>query len=325
MVRTGGEYRRRPMDARLSIPACMALIVLLPVRGAEKTPTLPEKELAKASPEKAARDLYRTTAKKNPEQLARLVDGPDDSLALWARWHLLSRSLEKASDQRRLVQCDRFLGWIEGRHRVSVPEWWRFWLIASHAGLSEEGSIAFWEESAKQHPALFERKGKWWIFDPLPLKKAGERLRIPRGTSLTTKGKHFVLEQDGKKVQIEKAVVKDMEEDFGSRFRFRFRLAPQAALLGGTDGVGSPYPLRCVDPKTGRARWKQSVWAIGTRSLSFRSFSGPWQHDADLVVTKDKAFVFGRVTGEGYVEAFDLRTGKCILRFATNGWGFNDD
>jgi hypothetical protein len=81
-------------------------------------------------------------------------------------------------------------------------------------------------------------------------------------------------------------------------YSLRFCITPEAMVLVGYNSVGSSIPIRCIDTLSGKVRWSQRGWAIGTRE--FGSFTGPWHHDCDVVITPHKVFVFGHVTSEAY-------------------------
>lgn len=87
---------------------------------------------------------------------------------------------------------------------------------------------------------------------------------------------------------------------------------------------GDHYPIACNRPKADDCIWEATVWAVGEENITFAR-TGAWSHDVELVATKEIVAIFGRASGELYVEGFNLKTGASLFRFSTNYWGYRGD
>src|SRR5262249_17086761 len=88
---------------------------------------------------------------------------------------------------------------------------------------------------------------------------------------------------------------------------------------------GDRFTLVCLDTLSGRELWRSEVWARGGENFGGPgSGPGPY-HEASLIVKENEIAVAGYCLGAVYLEKFDRRTGKAILRFCTDYWWQDND
>jgi hypothetical protein len=80
-------------------------------------------------------------------------------------------------------------------------------------------------------------------------------------------------------------------------------------------GAGFGYTVQVTDGKTKKMLWKRAVWAVGRTALA-----GEGVHQIELVISKDRLFVFGAESHGVYAEVFKLEDGTPLVRFCTCYW-----
>ena len=75
-----------------------------------------------------------------------------------------------------------------------------------------------------------------------------------------------------------------------------------------------PYKLCAIDRRSSKVIWSSLVWAAG----GMKTYTGQGWHQAELTLTSGNITVFGVAGDTAYVEMFDRKTGKNIVRFSTS-------
>ena len=237
--------------------------------------------------------------------LRELTTHPSDHVALPAAWSLYNRTIPRRdahvgpgdTSVRFAPDLQRFVGFLEGRLRVAVPRWWETAL----------------EELQRQQPSDRTLPGAGWQSVKQDVGKVREPL-----IQLTFPGNSTV-----------DRIVIPLPTDAFSKLR-----GPQRTRLVAVTGNqhnsmllkwtyrGSQADLLCFDPTTGAERWRSQTWGLGpNRELNFVRY----KHYVSLVLNSQQVVVFGATLQGAYVEAFDLKDGTCVARFATTNWFVRKD
>ena len=309
------------MNSRLLLIALLLIIGRSPCSdAAEPTATdasLAEKAAAIAQQFGKAKDCLKrwdfsieVLQKADSEVLNQLMLGENDSLALLAAWTILIRDFgvltpEDAEDDPELYGGDQplsfdpqrfqhFLGFIEGRFRVSVPEVWAENLQACK--INDAGDlIAFGRDSP-----LF-----------VLAETRTDKLLAASGTTLRdVKGGKEVAFSDGKTFFIPEEFYKH-DASLDGIYAMR---APEDKVLVALPPSYHDYELLCFSMSSGELIWRTTVWAdcIGGSS------GIPLPNSVKLIIAGNRIYLFGNSGGAiAYLEGFDLQDGRPVLRFST--------
>ena len=256
-------------------------------------------ELAKAIQEKAAPswevgDLGRAFGDLSEAEVAALKQHKNKAVALRAAWEQQRRLLRRASQGTREEpsswRVNRFLGFLEGRLRVTIPTTWEKRLAKVH--LRSDGTVTF---PASAQPALSEG-----------LNTATVSLSEFNGKP----GPELVI--DGRSFALPSQIAEKLKEAGAEHVTI---LLQEGMCLALAYSDAAPIRLIRYDIKAREIVWESSIWGIG-QGL----FGGISQHSATIACGAENVLVFG-VTGLGaYVECFALADGAALVRFATNDW-----
>jgi hypothetical protein len=228
----------------------------------------------------------------------RLLKGHSElSIALRAAWEAVRRTISEEK-QPIAVKPDadalhRFVGFLEGRLNVPLPNWWEQKLLNAHA----------YEREHTYFPLLDERPYH----------------RTESGLSALS---HIKIAK----------IDKDLVASEGNRsFRIPSLLVETSQRKGPVDAVGvlideercyvalhsarcSPFKVSSVDRSVDRVVWSVEVWAAG----GLIDYAGRGHHWITLDVRDGTLFVFGAGDDAVYVEGFSLNDGSNRFRFSTS-------
>lgn len=236
------------------------------------------------SPAELAIRIKKFVLHRNLEDLPRLVSDPDCTLALAGGWERVRRTFPQAKQQNAVNvngrAISRFLGLIEGRLRVIIPESWE--ASAMSATGYGQNTIGFtlsepmWEILKKQKPL---RSDDHWI-----LEKDGQTIKLPAedGHGLI---RNFSLLIDGETTYV--------------------------ALYG---WPATPYSLFAIERGSNKILWSSKAWATG----GLKGYQGLGSHFVEMRSTDETLIIFGCSDDCIYVEMFDKKTGKNRCRFSTS-------
>jgi len=224
------------------------------------------------------------------EKLNELIADKDCQVCLAAAWERVYRALPKEEREPETDRAapnpfamSRFLGLIEGRLGVNIPESWE--AAFASVNISEQIYVSFPEndtEGADGEGAI---------------QKASVVLEQSKGHLIVKQGAEIWL-LPSEDQWVENASV---------------ALTDEHAYLAAYSQFPVHYRLYKLDRQTGNILWVARVWADG----GLMSYTGMGWHHVDLQVTTGTIVVFGISTVTAYVEAFDKRSGESRCRFGT--------
>jgi hypothetical protein len=237
------------------------------------------------SPRALEAGVVKLLSSSQTSELDELVTDPDCAVALAAGWERVCRTLP-VEEQDKLVIPDarmisRFLGLLEGRIQVHIPEGWEAAVKSAKAygQRSVTFSVPRHEDQPSPGHGFLRRAGDRWI-----VKKESQLIKLPA--------------DDGA------GPVDYASVEFADSRAY-------TALYG---WMPIPYLLSATDRGSGEIIWSSRVWANGDRG----AYTGPGRHFVTIRSTRDKIVVFGLSSfGSAYVEVFDKKTGENRCRFNT--------
>jgi hypothetical protein len=253
--------------------------------------------LAADSPDVALRGytaLFRST---KAERLRHLQMTASDTIAVQAAWEEIERTIPENPD--RVVRPDRdklarFIGFLEGRGRVQVPEWWADAVLDARANC--RGNV---------------------YAGGLTLMPFGEaKQKTPKPPPVAT-----FAQKDGKgvvRVGSDLAIIPDDLRDKLKAGRsldqgLSALITPTRCYVAVYDHAGYPYRLACVDRASTKTRRVAKVWASWWGNAS-------GQHHQYVEVTEQgkRVVVCGIASSGFHVEAFGAEDGVNVLRFSNS-------
>lgn len=248
-------------------------------------------------------------------ELAALRRQSDDGLAIRAAWEDIRRTIPRvdaktasSADANKSHAVDRakiarFLGYVEGRLNVGLPDWWvqRFQKTRVHA-------IAKWKPrviAAIGGPFVLLARPLEHDINPTRVTKAGwvifrdlKMRTSPNGT--------ITIETDGKTANLPKELTDNANSISAIRLGDEFIIATYYE-----DGYGCDI---CRLKANGELVWKERAW--GEISPSKNGLG--YHHWVELVVEKDRLFIFGGTDNSMYLECFRHDDGANEFRFGTS-------
>jgi hypothetical protein len=249
----------------------------------------------------ALADVYsRHSAEVSANRLAELRFSENDGLALQMTWADVRQAVDPATKKIHAAALSRFLGFIEGRLRISVPTWWQETLKGVEVHRTNE-------ESFRDVGMLSIRQSR----------ELG--LRVQGSTVLDSDG-------DGVRMSVGRvsAVVPNASFERLTRRGGALKDPSQLSAVIGDKSVyialypdaGFPFKVHSLERMRGSVQWSADVWAAGREvALGIGSF-----HAVELVLTRRTLFVFGAEGDALYIEAFNADNGRNLCRFCTSFW-----
>jgi hypothetical protein len=253
--------------------------------------------------------VRHTAVSASPEQLQKLSADANDGVAIRAAWEIARRRLAEdiAADPHNkdgilLKGADRFIGFVEGRLRVSVPQWW-----ASQLALARATRL--------ERPELFGS----WDWDKDRLTQIGPReLSTAFGvvpSIVRNKSGELHIAWDKRKLRLSaKQIPNDptCEDLTGLVYRDR-------CLVLGYDRDSFSWlnwVIYGVDPISSDVLWSSRRTFDARRTDGDpMGHTGASIHHVSLVGRDDVVFVFGMECKLVYIEAFRLSDGRPLMRF----------
>jgi hypothetical protein len=258
---------------------------------------------------------YRTLFKAlDREGLEGLEHDRDSGIALQAAWEL---HVERAIRGKRSPHPERFLGFLEGRTKLRVPLRWEVELVTEP--LPSDRIAPAMEDYLPIAP-FFSKEDGLYKEEPERFDETNLGPRVPSGTRLTrTEGGITIMVRDATVTMDEKLFQQIKKEPRGEFDELRAVLGPKFSYIAWYDPIGDPFPLVCLDSRSGKLRWRVKSWGSGADNRL--GYSGPTRHDVYVSVASGKVVLFGRAFGGGcYLEAFSEDTGSSLYRFSTSYW-----
>lgn len=237
----------------------------------------------------------------------------DPDIALQAAWELTLDSNEEKTPG---FLLPRFFGFFEGRTKLKIPRRWEAAMARKASGERKD----LQELVLKNYflsPIYGKKPGLGLVYYPIQYKKTSMDFSAPEGTSLEKRDDQIIISVSGKTVAISQEDFKKAAEKYVFLDQFIADLSADRSYLALFARVCQPFPVACVDNKTGKTIWRARVWGLGN---GFRGpGTGPRYHELMMVLEKNQVALFG-ITSSGhcYCESFDAESGKNIFRFNTD-------
>lgn len=243
----------------------------------------------------AYRSLFATAG---ADALSRLQIVDDDSIAIQSAWEAVALTVPvKNGDSFYRPDAQKlnwFLGFLQGRTRVSPPDWWREVVLDARAN----------------------RRNNIYHGDPKSVpyrRRTGiDRVTCPKNASVQKNGDSIVYRVGEAKISIPEEL-----KERGNHGTFIENVSgsftDKHCFLALHDPVGYPHKVGCIDRTSGKLVWKATVCGSwwGDSSGSFESWVA-------VVPTGDgRVFVFGAAGGL-YLQGFRATDGQSLVRFSTN-------
>lgn len=242
--------------------------------------------------------LYRSLfAAAGPNGLSRLQSLPDDSIAIQAAWEsvALTVPLEMTNEPVRL-DADRlnwFVGFFEGRARVSLPKGWRELML---------------DARTNQRDNIFPGEPK---SNPYHDAVAG-RVKCPTDASVNTSSDAVVFRIAADRIMIPEKIMR-RAEDGGVYFNVSGCFTPERCFLAVHNDFGAPHDVACIDRSSGKLLWKSTACGSCWHPVWGSGKCWVWVVFTD----DDRVFVFGAESCGFYVHAFNADDGKSLLHFSS--------
>ena len=200
-----------------------------------------------------------------------------------------------------------FLSFVEGRARVTAPEWWKESVRGAKVNrVYRVGSAAWPKAPLYHHFSMIDGKPISNIIADQDSESWRNEASAPLDTRLLRRDGSITIE-----IGSDVATVPDLFFDCG---RISCLLTKTACYLAPHHHAGDSFELFSVDRATGELSWKSNVVATNWGSLT----SG--KHDMWVTITEQdhRLVVFGASTTGVFVEAFRPDDGGNLFRFSSS-------
>lgn len=241
---------------------------------------------------------------QSDDQLRELAKGDRPSVALLSSWQIVQRA---AKDDKQ-TQFDAFLKTLE--QHLGIPpsdDWLQLLTSAARLRPANVGSNEFSPSCCTM------KKGEGGH------KVQTDRLTIHLHASqkVSVAGEKMIFECDKHRCEVEHKAFHPIGK--GTVHQLSYYLDSDVLLVAMIDHSGVSYPLFCFNTIDGQPLWMSDVWAtLSGESLLFRPKGGV--HCLQLQRTGNRMVLLGYAGWAVYCEAYELESGDCSLRFASNVW-----
>ena len=222
------------------------------------------------------------------KKLAKSADDTNLTIAMRACWEMVAKSPLKPDTKAQTLLED-----FEKRVSVPVPEVWK-----------EELRNLF----------LVQQSG----FSASSKLKGGFAFGVDREYRANSFAGAVTTAQLAIKLDLDKSRLADLQGryPFFREVKVAFSKSNERSFVVFFCDWEQPYPLLCVDSKSGNMLWEQPVWGTGTIG------PGSGQHVNYLAIACDsqQVAIFGKGSLGLSIEVFSTEDGKPQLRFATTNW-----
>lgn len=258
--------------------------------------------LSKSDGQTTSQAYRRLFEAAGPEGLAELKQSHHDSIAIQAAWEEVTLTAPETVP--RVARPDaesllRFFGFLEGRARVEIPEWWTTVVLDSRR--YRKGN----------HILLrLPRSGDAKLEDPYHI--AGPNfVRAPHDTTILDAGR-VTLRTGEDSIEIPDELID--RSDSGKLLKnFSALFTNEKCYVAIHNSWGHPYTLACLDQSTGAIVWTTNVWATFWGLGSGRSRA--WVF---VTLQGERVVVLGASSTGIHVEAFDAKDGTNQFRFSSS-------
>lgn len=239
----------------------------------------------------------------------------DTTRALAAAWELCRRT----PDERVTPRPPWFLGFFEGRTKLTPPLWWQFAVhLACFAGRPGYESLA--AAALPNYVPLCPQVRKGPSGSPFicfpQAHDTGLELRAPTGTEVASEKDTVAIRVGERTLRLRGKNVKELRDLAFGNDTIETCVTKDRSFVAFVDKFADPYVLACVDTRSGKVLWRTWVWGLG----NYGGYTGSWTHNVQIVSDNRVVAVYGECVLECYAEAFDVETGKSLFRFTSCLW-----
>lgn len=294
----------------------LAMILLCSVLGMEQTSVEAQEDLSEFVDAALTATSMGELRERNkmlfnhaiPDAVRELKTHPNDGMALRAAWEEVRRTIvEPPSDvtEREAKKIDRralqrFVGFVEGRLRIVLPDWWEGAMLRASA---TDQLILFVPGKKRQRPFSRVQDGQL------------------AGVAMSHGTQAYVLENgdlevfnDSEKTVIPAELWRDLQKASSSLDGLGALTTESHLFLVLYPNSGGRYWLHCIDRGTSRVVWTESVWGEHDIPVNAQGANQQW---VDIRLARDAIFVFGKGLFSMYVEVFSTVDGSPVCRFST--------
>lgn len=192
----------------------------------------------------------------------------------------------------------RFVGFVEGRLRLELPRSWQRELVAARY-------------YGRRHLAIPTKLDD----EPYVWSEAGWARPPHLGLRKTQTGLQVVSEQGTCNIRTE--TIAKARADYSAIIENLniLMVSDRRCIVALHDDLWTPYPIYCLEPRSGDIVWQSEVWA---EVPVIRGVSGPTPHWIDIRRCGNRVYIFGTCLFSMYIEAFALDDGDNEVRFSTS-------
>lgn len=200
------------------------------------------------------------------------------------------------------IATERFFGFCEGRLGVRIP-----------LEFQEDFRDSTWSLGTTVFPNLLKHQPKQ-VQEVIGLHTFGKVL-VERDET------DFIVSHGNDDVQlpeeVRKIVQSMLDVGYTPEVAIGVEFTSDLAVIFVYESIKShSQQLWLVDKKEGSVNWTSKIWG-GVGRIGSSSGPSSWTHFMHVKISDSKVHVFGRCMDGFYIETFDLRTGKPLLRFAS--------
>jgi hypothetical protein len=255
------------------------------------------------------KDTYKVALKDaTPQRLRELKKEANNGLAISAAWReafLDAASTNHSWLKLRFPAFTRFVGFVDGRLPVDLPEWWKLNIVAAKP--SPAADVVFVPD---EHFPPSESKGDWGYLQGVSATYANDGTALEKyNIELRSETGRYVLPvtlNERHRIPIASPLISTV-------------LDPDSFfVVSGTKTRAEPAILIRFDQKSAKVLWEQELW-IG-RDLAGLSVADDVTraHIVEPKVGRDgNVYVFGTFGSGAYIEAFSRADGAPLFRFST--------
>jgi hypothetical protein len=229
---------------------------------------------------------------RDSKEIHGLICNDHTGIALRAAWEEIRRTLPETEEQHAVhldpYRINYFLGLVEGRLRVDMPDWWRESLLSAKA--------------YRRSNVFFPCKGKAYH-------NTGDGFSCPTGTSIQVRNGTYILEVYKQSITLSSELVEEAKDDGSCVSAI---INSQEAYVAIHSSRCLPYCLFCIERKSARVLWKARAWAAGPKI-----YIGKGCHSVSISAQDDRVLLLGAGDDCIYAEAFASKDGANIFRFST--------
>jgi len=214
-----------------------------------------------------------------------------DTIALQAAWQEVCLTIpEKEQPTRVRPAADKvqwFLGFLEGRGHLQIPDWWRDGMLRADA-------------YSRAQPLSFDHGAKPFYHD------AGlRRIQAPLDTTLKREAGSILASVGKERVRLPSALVEETSN-------ISVLITSTRCYVARHHSGHYSYPLIAVARDSGQILWKTEVW--GDSYVLIFALTGHSAQRVSITEQRGRVVVFGAGLSDFHVEALSARDGRNLFR-----------